>query len=61
MEADFTEMNYSVNIESHITYGRVVSTTGLVTSAKLLFFEKISMIKYWEETGTQTRRPKREE
>jgi hypothetical protein len=54
MEADFTEMNYSVNIESHITYARVVSTTELVTSAKLLFFEKISMIKYWEETGIHT-------
>jgi len=54
-------MDYSVNIESHITYGRVVSTTELVTSAKWLFFEKISMITYWEETGTQTRRPRREE
>jgi hypothetical protein len=44
-----------------LTYGRVVSTNGLVTSAKWLFFEKISMITYWEETGTQSRRPRREE
>jgi hypothetical protein len=61
MEADFAAKDYSVNIESHIAYGRVVTNTGLVTSAKWLFFEKISMITYWEETGTQTRRPTREE
>jgi hypothetical protein len=61
MEADFTAMDYSVNIESHATHGREVNTTGLVTSAKWLFFEKISMIQYLEETGTQTRRPKRED
>ena len=61
MEADCTEMNYSVNTERHITYGRVVSTTRLVTSAKWLFFEKISRITYWKETGTQAHRPKREE